>query len=221
MDAVIARAVDTYAPLGRWEHKWAAGKLSNDPAFPMVGGRIVDLAPRTLLDVGCGEGYLLATVRAMAPDIELVGLDYDQKRLDVARRALGQQPRVSFIGGDVREADLPEADVITCLDVLHYVDDTTQDAIVNRLANALRPGGTLLLRDGVDGEGMRSWLTLWSERIAVFLGRHRGATVHLRPREATIGTLEASGLSVVAEDCREGTVLSNVLFTATKPDSGG
>lgn len=219
MDAQLAAAINTYEPLGRWEHKWAKGKLANDPAFPMVGGRIADLAPQTLLDVGCGEGYLLAYVRAMAPDIELIGLDYDEKRLEVARRALGEQPAVAFIGGDVRQADLPQADLVTCLDVLHYLDDAGQDSILARLAAALRPGGTLLVRDGADGEGLRTWLTLWSERIAVVLGRHRGVTVRLRTREATIATLESHGLNVRAEDCREGTVLSNVLFTATKPSA--
>ncbi len=217
MDALLAQAIGTYEPLGRWEYNWAKGKLANDPAFPTVAGRISELAPTTLLDVGCGEGYLLAYVRAMAPQIALIGLDYDQKRLDVARRALGSQPQVRFIGGDVRQTELPQADVVTCLDVLHYLDDAGQDSILARLAAILRPGGTLLIRDGAAGEGMRSWLTLWSERIAVFLGRHRGATVHLRPREATIATLEAQGLKVQAEDCREGTVLANVLFTATKP----
>lgn len=219
MDASLAAAIDTYQPLGRWEHKWAQGKLAGDPAFPAVGSQIRDLSPRTLLDVGCGEGYLLAYVRAIAPEIALVGLDYDEKRLDVARRALGHAPDVRFIGGDVRQADLPLADVVTCLDVLHYLDDAGQDSILTRLAAVLRPGGTLLVRDGESGLGMRSWLTLWSERIAVFLGRHRGVTVNLRPRSATIATLEAEGLAVEARDCRDGTVLANVLFTATKPGS--
>ncbi len=217
MDTTLSTAIATYAPLGRWEHNWAKGKLANDPAFPAVGQRIANRAPKTLLDVGCGEGYLLAYVRALAPDIELIGLDYDEKRLAVARRALGEQDAVHFIGGDVRQVELPTADLVTCLDVLHYLDDAGQESILARLASVLRPGGTLLVRDGEAGEGIRSWLTLWSERIAVFLGRHRGATVHLRTREATITTLESHGLIVQAENCREGTVLANVLYTATKP----
>jgi SAM-dependent methyltransferase len=224
MDTLLARAIDTYKPLGRWEHRWAQGKLANDPAFPAVGARIRDLNPRIMLDVGCGEGYLLAYVRAIAPQIELVGLDYDKKRLDVARRALGGKHLggkqcVQLIEGDVRSAALPPADVVTCLDVLHYLPDEGQDAILGRLAKILRPGGTLLVRDGESGNGLRSLATLWSERVAVFLGRHRGATVNLRPRSATIATLQSQGLTVHAEDCREGTLLANVLFTATKPSA--
>ncbi len=219
METAILRAIETYQPLGRWEYRWAAGKLANDPAFPSVGSRIQDLAPKRMLDVGCGEGYLLAYVRAIAPEIELVGLDYDEKRLAVARLALGSQPGVELVAGDVRDAQLPQADVVTCLDVLHYLDDDAQDAVLARLAAAIRPGGRLLIRDGEAGLGLRSWLTLWSERIAVFLGRHRGTMVNLRTRSATITALEAQGLSVQTEDCREGTVLSNVLFIASKPNA--
>ncbi len=219
MQESLARAIDTYQPLGAWEFRWAKGKMANDPVFERVGEHVERLAPTRLLDVGCGEGYLLAYVRALRPQTRLWGLDYDPRRLAVARRALGEEPDLELLEADVREATLPEVDVVTCLDVLHYLPPQGQDGILARMVEALRPGGTLLLRDGEAGAGLRSWLTLWSERIAVLLGRHKGATVHLRTREQTRSVLEALGLEVDVVPCSEGTILSNVLFVARRPES--
>jgi SAM-dependent methyltransferase len=188
--------------------------MSGDPAYrevlPLLEGA------RSVLDVGCGEGYLLALAADHRPGIVLIGVDYDGRRLAQARTAL-EDVGVTLIEGDARTVDLPEADVVTCLDVLHYHPAADQDALVARLSSAVRPGGTLLLREAVSDEGWRSTATICSERLTIALGRHKGIGVHLRPRAELEGVLKAAGLEVTARSCSQGTPFANWLFTGKKP----
>jgi len=206
-------AAERYSRIGRVARGIARGKMGGDPAYrevlPMLDGAA------SLLDVGCGEGYLLALAVAHRPGLALIGVDYDARRLDQARTALHDVP-ATWIAGDVREVDLPPADVVTCLDVLHYQPAADQDAILARLAGAVRPGGRLVLREAVSDEGWRSAATVCSERLTLALGRHKGVGVHLRPRAELEGAIAATGLTVAARSCSQGTPFANWLFVGTK-----
>jgi len=214
MAEVILRASRRYRRAGRWAHGFAQGKMSRDPVYASVLEQIPEEG--VLLDVGCGEGYLLALVRALQPAVRLVGLDHDPRRVETGRVALGDESSLEFRVADAREAELPSADVVTCLDVLHYMSPPEQDALIERLAAALEPGGLLLLREAQAGAGIRSAATRWSERILVALGRHKGDGVFLRPRAELRDRLEGVGLRVEERDCSEGTPFANVLFVARR-----
>jgi SAM-dependent methyltransferase len=215
MTMVFEQAAERYRGAGRTALGFARGKLRGDPAYRAV---LEHLPPQgKLLDVGCGEGYLLALARQARPDLDLVGLDHDERRLALARRALAGEPRVSLLDGDLREHDLPPADLITCLDVLHYMPPDQQDEALARMVSVLGPGGLLLIRDGHADGGLRSRLLRWSEHVAVAFGRHRGDGVFFRPSQALRGSLEDLGLEVEVAPCRDGTPFANLLFVARKP----
>jgi 2-polyprenyl-3-methyl-5-hydroxy-6-metoxy-1,4-benzoquinol methylase len=211
----VELAAARYRAAGRFAHGFAKGKMSGDPAYATVVERLPHRG--TLLDVGCGEGYLLALARVARPGLALVGVDHDERRLALARRALADEPAVELLVGDLRDHDLPQADMITCLDVLHYMPPEQQDAVLARLAATLAPWGLLLLRDGQADGGLRSTLLRWSETIAVAVGRHHGDGVFFRPARALRGALEALGLEVEVAPCRDGTPFANLLFVARKP----
>lgn len=208
----VEAAAARYARVGRVALGFARGKMRGDPVYAAVLPRLRDGI--TLLDVGCGEGYLLALALEELAGPTLIGVDHDAGRLEQARVALGGA--ATLVEGDLRSVDLPAADVITCLDVLHYQPAAEQDAILSRLAGALNPGGVLLVRDAAGDAGFRSAVTAWTERVAVAFGRHKGDGVFLRPREALAAAMEATGLRVEHVDCSEGTAFSNVLFAGSK-----
>lgn len=206
---------ERYRRIGRFAEGFARGKMTSDPAYAEVCGRLEDRG--TLVDVGCGEGYLLARVRDEKPGWDLYGFDHDARRLDQARQALEGEERIHLSDGDVRTAPLPRADAITCLDVLHYMPPEVQDDILARLAGALAPGALLLIRDGDAAGGWAASVLRLSERAAVALGRHKGDGVFLRPSTDTLNTLARLGLDATATPCNEGTPFANVLFLARKP----
>ena len=216
MSREIAKQVaKRYRIAGRFAEGMAKGKLTADPAYREVLSLLGDEG--TLVDIGCGEGLLLAYTRALKPRITLVGLDIDTRRLDLARAVLVDESNIEILEGDIRTAPIPDADVITVLDVLHYLPVEMQDDALSRLAGALKPGGTLLIRDADASQGLRSTITEISERVAVVIGRHKGIGVYMRPADDTCAVLRSAGLSVEVKPCSEGTPFANVLIVARLP----
>jgi ubiquinone/menaquinone biosynthesis C-methylase UbiE len=109
------------------------------PAILNLAG---DVAGRRILDVGCGAGPVLASLRDRGAIV--TGVDNSVKMLEQAKRRLGD-------GADLQVADLgrplpfPDSafdDVIACL-VLHYLRDWK--APLAELRRVLVPGGRLIV----------------------------------------------------------------------------
>ena len=227
MKELVDIASSRYRAIGRFAEGMARGKMGADPVYAEVLGLVAAELPAAelpasglLLDAGCGEGYLLALVRAAHPGLALVGIDHDTQRLDLAARVFVHDTQVELVAQDLCQADLPGARLIACLDVLHYLPPPAQDALIARLAQALDPGGLLVIRDAESEAGWRSILTEGSERLSTALGRHKGQGVYLRARQETVSALEQAGLSVQARSCSQGTPFANVLFLARRAAEG-
>lgn len=217
-------------------HPWlfARGKLHFDPAFVALLRR-GDLPDRgTLLDVGCGQGPLLALLVAArsqyragrwpagwpAPPLNLAlrGLDVREDRVRAANAALGGSARVER--HDARRADFGACSAIAMLDVLFYMREDDQVFVLEKAARALGPGGLLLLREADAGAGARFRVTKWAERIAeAARGRLRDGLQYRSARQ-WIALLEETGFAVTAEPMSAGTPFANVLFVARKKPKG-
>lgn len=97
-------------------------------------------SPLTVLDVACGDGYLLwlvASSRERAAT--LIGLDISQGELTAARRRLGQG--ATLILGRAQAMPLPEgsADFVLSHMALMLMDDL--DSVITEVRRVLRPGG--------------------------------------------------------------------------------
>jgi cyclopropane fatty-acyl-phospholipid synthase-like methyltransferase len=192
----------------------ARGKMKGDPVYRRILPHLE--GAHTLLDLGCGEGYLLSLARTHTPDVQLHGIDHDGARLDLARQVLEGEPNVTLEEQDLQSAELPGADVISCLDVLHYLVPEGQDQVIQRMCAALTENGVLVIREGISDGGWRTTVTRASEQIARVIGRHKGDGIHFRPRTALGEVLEENGMQVLLEPCSEGTPFANLLWTARK-----
>ncbi len=205
-DALFER----YRRAGRFHAGFAKYKTLMDPVFWALWGRL----PRTgtLVDVGAGEGLLAMWLRTAGSDLEVLGLDPDVQRIQ--RAMLVGDARMRFQVGDARTFEIPPANAITCIDVLHYLTEDEQKQVLQRLSNALLPGGILLIRDpSADPRGR--W-TRWSERLFVALGRHQGEGVHVSGAERLAGWLKEHLDDVRIEDCSTGP-FANLLVSGRRP----
>jgi 2-polyprenyl-3-methyl-5-hydroxy-6-metoxy-1,4-benzoquinol methylase len=102
-----------------------------------------------ILDVGCGFGLFAAYFGQTQPGRQIVGVDPDGRRIQLARRvarALGLTHR--FHVGDVRAVELKGPfDAVYVLDVMHHIPKGDQRAVLERLRDLLVPGGVLLIKD--------------------------------------------------------------------------
>jgi len=104
----------------------------------------VDPRARTVLDVGCGTGFFTAWY--LARGARVTGLDIAPTSIEILRERF---PTAEFRLADVSETRLEEPyDLVNAFDVLyHIVDDARWQHALETLADAVRPGGLLLLTD--------------------------------------------------------------------------
>jgi SAM-dependent methyltransferase len=223
-------ATRPYRAAGRYAWHFARGKLRHDPVFFSLLRRGLLPDRGRLLDLGCGQGLLLALLQAAqeahragrwpkdwpAPPLhlELMGIELREDRVRAAREALGGGAEV--ILGDLREAALRPASVIVILDALLYLGDGEQRRLLDRVAAALEPGGLLLLREADAGAGWTFQVTKWSERVACALRGDFGRPLRYRDAVQWVAELAERGFAVEAEPMSEGTPFANVLFIARK-----
>jgi len=143
------------------------GQLHRD-----ISGRVADLAlslgpaPRRVLDVGAGTGYLLGLLAGQLPEAqELAGVDPAPAMVAVARDRAADE-RLRFTEGTAEQ--LPAADghydlVVSTTSFDHWAD---QSAGLAECARVLTPGGHLVLADQFS-------LLLWPTLLAGRRGKAR------------------------------------------------
>jgi ubiquinone/menaquinone biosynthesis C-methylase UbiE len=113
------------------------------PVHDAVMARLVDVSPRSVLDLGCGTGQLTRRLVERFPNALVIGVDYSAGMLaEAARRVEG---RAALFRADAQALPLRRAsvDVIVCTESFHWYRD--QRLVVDGLAAILRPGGQLLI----------------------------------------------------------------------------
>lgn len=105
-----------------------------------------DRKETALLEVGCGNGYLLHTLRDRFPALRLVGTDYSP---DMVRLARNREMELCDIQlGDVRSLSFGPAAFDLAVSercVINVLDEGEQDQALRELYRVLRPGGHLVL----------------------------------------------------------------------------
>ena len=104
-------------------------------------------AARVLVDVGGGQGMLLAAVLRANPTLRGVLFDQPQvvETADAVLRAAGVADRCEQVGGDFFASIPAGGDIYVMRSVLHDWDDARCVAILRRCKDALGPGAKLLV----------------------------------------------------------------------------
>jgi SAM-dependent methyltransferase len=103
-----------------------------------------DPAGRSVLDAGCGTGFF--TAYYLARGARVTGLDIAPVSIE---RLRARHPGARFVLADVSDAALGERfDIVNAFDVLYHItDDARWERALRHLAEAVAPGGALLITD--------------------------------------------------------------------------
>ena len=83
--------------------------------------RIAEIGPKTIVDLGCGEGVVAGEIRRVLPGVRYLGIDASGEAIRMARAA---NPGFEFHQGDILDgrAEYPVADLALCVEVLEHLE---------------------------------------------------------------------------------------------------
>jgi 1-acyl-sn-glycerol-3-phosphate acyltransferase len=191
----VARLYRYQSPLVEQYVYW---KLRTDPLFEALDAAV----PRSgrILDLGCGYGVVAHWLNEQTDGREILGVDYDEPKVRVARSTSEGRRHLAFETRDILEGDLPPADAALLLDVLHYITPDAQRRLLARVRQALRPGGRLVIRDMVREDSARYRRVAFWERLATRMGFNRAPQgIHPLETGALRDALREAGFARVDE----------------------
>lgn len=134
-----------------YEQGWL-GRLHHEIA-DRTGALAVSVcaAPRRVLDVGCGTGYLLRLLARQWPQAsDLIGVDPSPAMIGAATRAAGDG-RMRFCVGAAERLPCPGGVFDLVVSTTSFDHWSDQQAGLRECARVLRPGGSLVLADLFSG----------------------------------------------------------------------
>jgi uncharacterized protein (DUF2062 family)/2-polyprenyl-3-methyl-5-hydroxy-6-metoxy-1,4-benzoquinol methylase len=225
--ALVQRASDRYVrtTIAAWE--FARGKLRGDPVYR--DALCLLRSGRALVDVGCGQGLMLALLAEARRDAgsgappagcsslprfdRLTGVEKRPRVVRLARTALG--PDAEILELDARSVATGPSSVVLLFDVLHLMPSRDQEAILRAMAAALEPGGVILVRDADRSAGWRFAAVRAGNRLKAFLSGAWRQEFHFRTTLEWIECFARLGLDAEVRPMGGGTPFANVLFRLT------
>lgn len=98
---------------------------------------------RRVLDLGTGDGRLLALLKRDRPEIAAVGVDFSDVMLDAARKRFAGDERVGLVRHDLAEP-LPTRgffDAVVSSFAIHHLEHERKQSLYSEIADLLEPGG--------------------------------------------------------------------------------
>ncbi len=229
-EALIHAASAPYWKTDFYGYFKARGKLRGDPAFAGILREGLLVGADRILDLGCGQGLLAAWLNAARGRMDerphlwpqgwpapprptsFRGIELQGRDVWRARVALGE--RAQFEVGDIARAEFGSVDAIVILDVLHYLDQDAQLRVLDNARAALPCDGTLLVRVGDAGSGIRFTVGQCIDWTVMVTRYRRTPRMCWRPVTEWRRLLTSTGFLSTALPMSAGTPFANTLLVA-------
>lgn len=223
---LVRQAADRYAVESITAREFARSKLRVDPVYQDALSGGVLPSGGTLLDIGCGQGLMLALlveagemVRASAwpatrvppPQFDrLAGIETRPRMAELARTALGTSAEI--LQADARSLRLEPCSAALLFDVLQMMSPDEQESLLSSVSKALAPSGVILVREADASAGWRFAFVRIGNRIkALCVGTWR-QRVHYRSRDEWLACFRRLGFEAELCPTNRRNPLANVLF---------
>lgn len=184
------------------------------PVRLLIAGfdRIIPLIPETgdILDLGCGYGLLTNLISILKPNGNVLGIDPNRKRIEVAKLTQGDRKNISFeIGLAQQLKSDKQFDTIVCCDVLHHIPKEDQIPVLEKLSELLCPNGSLLLKE-INDKPRLKYYTNYTQDMLV-----SGRPLHFRSKQEWENIVSSFGL-ILNPTQSFGKIYPHILINATK-----
>lgn len=109
--------------------------------------KIMSLEPKSLLDVGCGDGKFLQLLR---DKVSFAGKNMKMDGIDISQEAINLACCLNLGGGvSYQMLDISgvtdKYDCITCIEVLEHIPDDIVPCVIAHIHRCLKPGGVAII----------------------------------------------------------------------------
>jgi demethylmenaquinone methyltransferase/2-methoxy-6-polyprenyl-1,4-benzoquinol methylase len=206
--------------------------LGRDRHWRRIFARHLRLPPASRVgDMAVGTGEIAIAICRMYPDARVIGVDFSEGMLRVARRkirGLGLEDRIELHAGDLRALPLPGASVDAATMSFGIRNMAERAQVLHECCRVLRPGGLLQIMEmAIPDRGAVGALYRWYfDHVMPLVGNWLSRTdyaysylmhsVHQFPSdEAFLGEMHAAGF--VAGEVIRITFGTAKIYRARKP----
>jgi len=170
---------------------------------------------RRILDIGTGDGRLLALLQPDRPDMRGVGLDFSDVMLEAARRRFAGDERVELVEHDLVEPlpALGRFGAIVSSMAIHHLEHERKRSLYGEVLELLEPGGVFANFEHVASASHRLHLAFFAAIDEPL--EHEDPSDRLLDVETQLGWLRELGYNDV--DCYW-KWLEMALMVGVKPD---
>ncbi|MCB0760150.1 MAG: MMPL family transporter [Flavobacteriales bacterium] len=151
-----------------------------------------------IYDLGCGYGYLSLYLACRQMGRTIVGVDYDEEKIELAANHYLNGERIHFESADLREYKVSDASAIFLNDVLHYMNPSEQIQVLRSCVDGLTENGVLIIRDGLKNLEAQHGMTRLTEYFSTQLFKFNKTTneLHFFDREFIDNFARENGLTL-------------------------
>ena len=119
------------------------------PLHEVFAGR--DQRRLRLLDIGCGTGRFIDSVKQVWPRLPVVGFDMSEAYTRQAKHHLQRSARINLVVGNAESIPVPDAsqDAVTSIFMFHELPPKVRRTVIGECARVLKPRGRLIIVDSL------------------------------------------------------------------------
>ena len=108
-----------------YDKYWKTMSGKGEREFPLLVDTIKELEPKTILEVGCGDGRNLRTIQKHLPEIELYGIDISKTGIEYTR----EHTQGFFKVADAKELPFVNIDLVLTVHALEQMKYIIKEVI--------------------------------------------------------------------------------------------
>lgn len=168
---ILERLVQDRFGVERWTVRWYVAVRRLLAPFEAVARAVP--SGGVVLDIGCGVGYFAMLLGVADAARRVIGMDWDRRRIETARRVAENLANVSFEVADAADAawwrrfSAQSVRAVVCLDLLYLLPHDQQYALFAEAERVLEPNGVLVIKRASRFPSWKRRWHRWQEYLAV------------------------------------------------------